>query len=243
MQGTDEIPIERGQTTYKTKVDGLNKVSKAGDTMTGNLILKGTYGDGEIGQGDNLGTRLNYQDKNGTVIGRITTNVLNSGTQGVQIQSTRSGVNHRFGIYIDSSGNRLIDVSSADPWRKALGIGQADGSLPLTIAQGGTGADNAASALSNLGIPFGCDRTNITTGNSNAYQLPNSQRGVAFISGSASGNASKDIVIYNTTSGGNLTFVQLRSPSGITVTGTSNPPVLTVANGSGASINVLRIYW
>lgn len=62
-------------------------------------------------------------------------------------------VTHHLRLLIDTNGNATVQVASGaeKAWRKMLGLGDANGNLPITIAQGGTGATTAYNALYNFG--------------------------------------------------------------------------------------------
>ena len=82
---------------------------------------------------------IRYTDgKIGAVIG-----ALNSPESG-----TTSQTNYLY-LSVDHDGSKTVSFSDAAAWRKALELG-TDGVLPITVAQGGTGASTAANARTNL---------------------------------------------------------------------------------------------
>ena len=137
--------------------DLSNLLSKTGDTVTGPFAIKssniqhGTYTNANV-VGDN---RLLFQDKNGTSFGYIAPYVTNSGSEGLNFRATRtvgsSSISNFLSLYIDASGNKIVALSDPDKWRTALGLGTS-GALPVTIAQGGTGATSAANARTSLAV-------------------------------------------------------------------------------------------
>lgn len=141
----------------------LNALNKAGDTMTGDLILD------NVGIGQNLKT-INLdvhptetlarllailKDVASNSIGRIMGLQYTNGRAGIGIGAVRaingSNVFNELYLLIDDSGNRYVTIAEQKPWRSALGLG-TNGDLPITIAQGGTGATSAAAARNNLGL-------------------------------------------------------------------------------------------
>lgn len=165
---TDEIPIERGTNTYKTKIStffsGVRdliaaKVSKAGDTMTGILTFTGTgttginlkspvKESGTVPSGEQSHPRVNFYDKNDYLLGWLSHGVTSAGREGMVLQARRlingATKNVYLGLYLDSDGVERIVISSPTAWRTALGLGTS-GALPITVAQGGTGQTNSSS--------------------------------------------------------------------------------------------------
>lgn len=153
---TDEIPIERGTNTYKTKIavffSGLRdliaaRVAKSGDTMTGNLtfdngyrnIFKSTFDVTEAPSSSIVVTnQSDFVDKNNVQYAYFRGRYSSDSNLGLQLGATRNGVNNLIAFNINSSGVRTIQLSDAGIWRKALNIG-TDGALPITVPQGGTG--------------------------------------------------------------------------------------------------------
>ena len=151
---SDEIAIEQGTATKKiTKGNFLQeivssisslisdisgKVSKAGDTMTGNLeidntspgeILKNTatdVTDSSYTQNNSTGFRL--RDKNGKNVAIITDRYLANGATGLWLTGWKTvngtDINNALALYVDKNGNRIIGVSDPAPWRSALGLGE-----------------------------------------------------------------------------------------------------------------------
>lgn len=136
---------------------GDDKVSKSGDTMTGNLGIDDTN-PGVIGKattrdsaeaadsnGNSVGFRLT--DKNDNVVALYTDRYETSGEHGALISGYRmvngAHVGNALRLLVDAAGNKIVYLT-ATAWRKALGLGNANGELPITTGQGGTGATSAA---------------------------------------------------------------------------------------------------
>ena len=112
------------------------KVSKAGDTMTGNLeidntspgeVLKNTAMDvtgSSYTTNNSIGFRL--QDKNGKNVAIITDRYLANGSTGLWLTGWKtvngSDTNNSLGLYVDKNGNRLVAIPDPAPWRSALGL-------------------------------------------------------------------------------------------------------------------------
>lgn len=129
------------------------KVAKAGDTMTGLLninrespgVIEKTTGRAST---DTVATNWNSYgfrvvDKNGNVVALYTDRYETTGENGAfiggyrMVNGTNTGNNLR--LLVDAAGNKLVYVTSPAAWRKALGLGNASGAFPITVAQGGTG--------------------------------------------------------------------------------------------------------
>lgn len=161
--------------------DAIGAVNIAGDTMTGNLTISngspGAYADatsktdGVAPSSDTNSIGFRLRDKNGNNVAMFTDRWNADGRQGAFVSGARNGVYNALYLLVDSSGDRVVSVSDAAPWRTALGLGTS-GALPITIAQGGTGATSASGARSELGlgsvatentVPIGKGGTNATT--------------------------------------------------------------------------------
>lgn len=151
---SDEIAIEQGTATKKiTKGNFLQeivssisslisdisgKVSKAGDTMTGNLeidnaspgeILKNTATDvtdsSYAAPTNSMGFRL--RDKNGKNVAIITDRYLADGSTGLWMSGWKTvngtAISNNLSLYVDKDGNRVVDLYPA-VWRDALGLGE-----------------------------------------------------------------------------------------------------------------------
>ena len=95
--------------------------------------------------------------------------------------------NANFAINMDKSGNISYSVSNTQAFRKVLGLGDANGAFPLTIAQGGTNATTAADARTQLGLGTVVKSATITTGTytGNGVELAANAKGTVSISGTA----------------------------------------------------------
>ena len=135
--------------------DGDDKVSKSGDTMTGALIMYGadinlrstTNTIGTVPDTSQSDRHVYFRDKLNTILGKLQSVFMNDGRVGMQLGAQRtingSSLENNLALTIDANGDRFVNISSAVPWRKALGLGTS-GALPITAAQGGTGAETAA---------------------------------------------------------------------------------------------------
>lgn len=115
------------------------KVSKDGDTITGDLNLKTTL----AAVGEDLGSQViapifALKDKNGLTFAYIRGLFRTTGRNGVQFGATRGSTANAVALEVDADGTRNVSFSDPAPWRSALGLGSS-GSLPITIAQGGSG--------------------------------------------------------------------------------------------------------
>ena len=135
------------------------------DTMAGNLTIKNSS-PGIIAKNNNIdrtqtfttttnsiGFRIN--DQNDKLVALYTDRYQTDGYNGAWMCGRRdignNTVYNSLQLLIDSEGHRQVSITAKNPWRIALGLGQSDGTLPITIEQGGTGATNAAAAWTALG--------------------------------------------------------------------------------------------
>lgn len=135
---------------------GADKVSKSGDTMTGALIMDDAHhymDTNEITIGTRPGSnkwskRISFRDSAKKVFARLQGYQGTNGDVGVQLigEQVVNGENkvNYLGLYMNDSGSGVVDLYWPSAWRKALGLGNTSGSLPITVAQGGTGAATAA---------------------------------------------------------------------------------------------------
>ena len=177
---------------------------------------------------------LNFADKNGTNFAQFCSVIQSAGNAGARIagRKTVNGTEtiNALALLVDSSGNPIVALSQVPAWRKALELG-TDGALPITIAQGGTGATDAETAVSNLGLGrLQVDYYSISNGSSHDFSLSNSTRGLIISSGS--NNNTKAMYLYNVTSGGAVSTVPVLTASGITLTTATNK--VTIANSGGS---------
>ena len=121
--------------TLDTALSG--KVSKSGDTMSGNLTI-GDSSPGVVGINsamdvtDSSYTRTNstgfrLQDKNGKNVAIVSDRYLANGSTGLWLTGWKtvngSNFSNNLSLYVDKNGNRVVDLSPA-PWRSALELGE-----------------------------------------------------------------------------------------------------------------------
>lgn len=132
-------------------------VDRAGDTMTGVLVMNNatvrvkTSADPSSAT-DQFPTAFVVRDKNDTNLGFVEGAITSDGKRGIGFETGRtvgsSTIWNALRLYVDSSGDRVVTVTAAAPWRSALGLGTS-GALPITVAQGGTGS-TAVSTISTI---------------------------------------------------------------------------------------------
>lgn len=135
--------------------DGDDKVSKSGDTMTGGLVMDNS----NVSIRDpviRLGTRpasnhwtmqFRILDSIGEAIAWIRAVAGANGQTGIQLYGRNivsgTGKNNYLGLYMSDAGAATVEMNQPAAWRKALGLGNTSGVLPITAAQGGTGVTTA----------------------------------------------------------------------------------------------------
>ena len=135
LQSTDEIPVERGQLTYKVSV-GDSFVNKAGDTMTGTLLINNSapaltlvnqdvdYTDDT--REDTAQTVVSIRDKNSKILSYWQTNMNTSGRVQTTLLARRSvngaEVTNSLSFRVAADGTKTISLSDPDAWHSALGL-------------------------------------------------------------------------------------------------------------------------
>ena len=144
--------------------DGDDKVSKSGDTMTGGLVMDNSnvsIRDPVIRLGtrpaaDHWTMQFRILDSIGEAIAWIRAVAGANGQTGIQLYGRNivsgTGQNNYLGLYMSDAGAATVDMNQPSAWRKALGLGSASGTLPITVAQGGTGqsAVSTTSVIANI---------------------------------------------------------------------------------------------
>lgn len=143
------------------------KVSKAGDTMTGDLNLKSTsHTIGTAPATTASDRRLYFRDLAGTVFGKLQSIFTSANAIGVQLGAQRtvngSLIENNVNLYVNADGTRSVVFTEPAKWRGALGIG-TNGAFPLTVAQGGTGSTNTVSETTAANIATAASGMSITT--------------------------------------------------------------------------------
>lgn len=135
---SDEIAIEQGTATKKiTKGNFLQevtsaissllsslsgKVSKAGDTMTGDLQTKSS--NIEINDASNAwgNASIYLNDKNSARMASVRAFHFTNGMGGIQLGGHNGSAENVLRLMVNSSGERSVSVSDSAAWRSALGL-------------------------------------------------------------------------------------------------------------------------
>ena len=182
LNGT--VPITRGGTgavTAPLALVALGAVAKSGDTMTGNLSIKGTYYPSLylLPTSNDTTNRTVFE---GSYVGASSFAAWEDTTG-----NNRRMLEVRTKAYAASLDNAvMLRVCDAGTWGNYR-IFHAGMPTGVPVANGGTGATTAANARSNLGAN---NASNLTTGTLHAARLPFK---VAYGSGSVSGSTGLNI--------------------------------------------------
>lgn len=125
MDGTATAGTEsryaRGDHRHPTDT---SRVSTAGDTITGDLIIRSTNIDmsASTPSSNQYGnSNFTVSDTNGTRMGYIRPVRYTSGTAGAQFFAVRGSTHNGIILSVDENDNRAVTVSDAAAWRTALG--------------------------------------------------------------------------------------------------------------------------
>ena len=149
------------------------KVDKAGDTMTGTLVVENNYPI-IVARSDKIETdktsissdsyaNIAIKDKSDRYVVYLQAEQLASGRVGLTLNLRRynsGNINHGLKLTITNDGTKAVELDAPSAWRKALALGNASGDFPLTIAQGGSGQQAATTETTIANIVS--DATNFT---------------------------------------------------------------------------------
>lgn len=230
-----------------------NKVSKSGDSMTGNLtisyespgVITNVTGrtDGTAPASDTNSYGFRLRDKNGNNVAIFTDRWNADGRQGAWIAGARSGVYNSLYLFVDSSGNRVVSVSEAAPWRNALNVVNKSGdtmtgaltlNTPLAIASGGTGASSAVDGSFNLQTkPWkNTSAINSTTPRTLSFSGSSGIVYFAFTGGNNTNNMGA-YIIYSGGASGTPIFKTVSAASNLTLTAATGK--ITISSSSSAN--------
>ena len=154
VNSTDEIPIERGTTSYKTPIAN---VYAPGGTMEGLLYVKSTnLTSGTTVGSSTSGNAVAYTDSAGAVIGTIRPVFQTDSKQGIRIQVSRSiggsTKSNAVTLYIDSSDNHTVIFTDASAWLTGLGLNTVTTETTVgNIASASSPFSITAASFSNVG--------------------------------------------------------------------------------------------
>lgn len=216
------------------------KVAKSGDTMTGDLKMKGAYQDTVAPNSEIYIPRLHFVDKNGTPVGSVTMDFMPSGTQRLLLIAYRNAVQHYLTLGFNSSGTPIVTSNHAEAWRKMLGLGDSDGAFPLTLAQGGTGATSAEAARTNLGLNTVVEAFTIPANGTKAFTLTGTEIGNITVGGNVT-SGGREFIVYYCNGSGVVTYDKAFNASSINVTKSSYS--ITLENTSSLGFLGFRQYY
>lgn len=153
LNDTDEVPVERGTTSYKAKISTwLSKlagsfVRKIGDTMTGNLTIEKTtprnilnndsFTEGTAPSG-NATSWVQFGDSAGKEMGDVFHRYSTAKGSTIVIRGKNynngSAVNNDLELTVYSDGSRRVAVSDATAWLSALNDGMEYTATAANIA-------------------------------------------------------------------------------------------------------------
>lgn len=221
----DELPIEQGTTTRKIKFLNLLKgvVKKAGDTMSGNLIVQNSTISEKSTTADTTDDApsttvywdTKHTDKNDRIAAYWETSYSTSGTSETTFRARRnvngSNVNNGFKLSVNKNGERFVLFDNPAVWRTALGLDRLN-------AQQHSGANGAT------------------------FDIPLASSATGFIVTTGAASVARELVWFNCTSTGSVSITRMRNASQ-NVTFTAGTNKITVTNNSGAYIYCMKFWF
>ena len=239
---TDEMPIERGTTTYKTPVSKMPFVNKSGDTMTGALNIKSdSIIDGtaiQPSQSPSWGVNEIFRDSANNQIGIIHPLFRSNGQQAMSFRSRRANGGDAFlTIGKSANGDTFVEVDNDAAWRTALVLGNVAQDNIVSIAHGGTGASTASDALTALGAAAAANFGNtseykqiLNNGGTFPVNVPSNTAGMIIVCG---GTNMFDLILYKASLNGQTVYYErLINASNISVSTAAN--LITVTNNNAS---------
>lgn len=153
-QNFDDTPTAYSNNPVKSKgikADLNRKVSKSGDTMTGNLAIKSSNIDTAATSIDSYTTsEFSIRDKNNKYVSYLLTGQATNGNINTALAARKivngANVDNSLTLKVNTNGTKGVDVSDPDAWRN--GLGAQNGIWPISL--GGTGITSNPSMLVNL---------------------------------------------------------------------------------------------
>lgn len=154
-----------------------------------------------------------------------TSTMIFAGRTRVNAQTVQSNA---LQLGVTANGNCTVEVTDVNAWRKMLGLGDSNGALPVTIAQGGTGATTAQNARINLDLEGVYKKDIVAVGD-----FGTASKTITLVSENSNYNPCLLITLGPSAGRHGLYLVALRRTSAPTVTSVYAAPDVTIATNTG----------